>query len=88
MAVKDVTLLTVRVSSAKPSNMREMSEKKMTEKYRLPDSTESGCRLVRRNSVAVTTAISIVTKNLDAGPHNIRALMQDAKVQAATLDHY
>ncbi len=28
--------LTVRVSSAKPSNMREISEKKMTLKYWLP----------------------------------------------------
>jgi hypothetical protein len=33
-------VLTVSVSSAKPSNMREMSEKKMTLKYSLPASAQ------------------------------------------------
>ena len=41
--------------SAKPSNMVAMSEKKMTPKYSCPELIESGCRLVRRNSVMVTS---------------------------------
>lgn len=35
----------------------------MQHSQRLPLATESGFRLVRRNSVAVTTAMTLVTKN-------------------------
>ena len=42
------------------AHMSMMSEKKSTAKYRLPWSTDVGCRLVRRKSVAVTNAMNMV----------------------------
>lgn len=47
---------TVKVSSAKPSNMAMMREKNKKPKYSPPDEMELGCRLVRRKTVAATTA--------------------------------
>ena len=47
---------TVRVSSAKPSNMEMMREKKTKPKYRLPSEIEFGFRFVRRKSVPATMA--------------------------------
>ena len=50
----------------------------------VPDSTESGCRFVRRNSVAVTNAMNMVVQNLPAQEPISGAIM--SRTMLITLD--
>ena len=71
---------TVRLSSAKPSKSMARSEKKSKPEYSWPWPTESGFRLVRRNSVAVTSDCALAAVAVRRS-----ASRADDGVQDATL---